>query len=70
VWFYIGGREGDESVPDVRRMLPLLAMPGRPAPEISLHIDPDAKHDERAWRAEFPRAVAWLFGVRPLEATP
>jgi predicted alpha/beta superfamily hydrolase len=70
VWFYIGGREGDESVPDVRRMLPLLAMPGRPAPEISLHIDPDAQHDERAWRAEFPRAVAWLFGVRPLEATP
>ena len=70
VWFYIGGREGDESVPDVRRMLPLLATPGRPVPEISLHIDPDARHDERAWRAEFPRAVAWLFGVTPLEATP
>ena len=65
-YFYIGGREGDESVPDVERMLPLLATPDRAARDITLRIEPGAEHNERAWRAEFPRAVAWLFEVPPL----
>jgi predicted alpha/beta superfamily hydrolase len=70
VYFYIGGREGDESVPDVERMLPLLATPDHAVREITLHIEPGAQHDEKAWRAEFPRAVAWLFELRPLDARP
>ncbi|HEY8973347.1 MAG TPA: alpha/beta hydrolase-fold protein [Burkholderiaceae bacterium] len=70
VYLYIGGHEGDESVPDVQRMMALLAASGRATTDIALHIEPAAEHDERAWRAEFPRAVAWLFGVRPLDATP
>ena len=65
-YFYIGGREGDESVPDVERMLPLLATPDRAARDITFRIEPEAEHNERAWRAEFPRAVAWLFEVQPL----
>ncbi len=69
-YFYIGGREGDESVPDVERMLPLLATPDHAVRELTLHIEPDAQHNERAWRAEFPRAVAWLFERRPLDAKP
>ncbi len=69
-YFYIGGREGDESVPDVQRMLSLLATPDRAVRDLTLHIEPDARHNERAWRAEFPRAVAWLFDVRPLDAAP
>ena len=69
-YFYIGGREGDESVPDVERMLPLLATPDHAVRDITLHVEPEAQHDERAWRAEFPRAVAWLFDVRPLDARP
>ena len=69
-YFYIGGREGDESVPDVQRMLPLLATPDHAVRDVTLHIEPDAQHNERAWRAEFPRAVAWLFEVRPLDAAP
>ena len=69
-YFYIGGREGDESVPDVQRMLPLLATPDHAVRDLTLHVEPDAQHDERAWRAEFPRAVAWLFEVRPLDAAP
>ena len=68
VYFYIGGKEGDESVPDVERMIPLLATPDHAVRDITLHIEPDAQHNERAWRAEFPRAVAWLFEVRPLDA--
>jgi len=70
VYLYIGGREGDESLPDVRRMMALPVPAGRAPADITLHVEPDARHDERAWRAEFPRAVAWLFGVRPLDATP
>ena len=69
-YFYIGGREGDESVADVQRMLPLLATPDHAVRDVTLHVEPDAQHDERAWRAEFPRAVAWLFEVRPLDAAP
>jgi len=70
VWFYIGGREDEEALADVERMMPLLAAPGGPVPDVTLHVEPEHRHDERAWQAEFPRAVAWLFGVRPLDATP
>jgi len=70
VYFYIGGREGDESLPDVQRMLPLLATPAGAGGGTTLHVEPEKAHDERAWRAEFPRAVAWLFDVRPLDETP
>jgi len=74
VWFYMGGREGEESEPDVVRMLRIVSPPCDPAcrasPQVTYHVVPDAQHNERAWRAEFPRAVAWLFEVKPLDATP
>ena len=62
-YFYIGGREGDESVPDVDRMIALLRTQAHAAGDIALHVEPGAEHSERAWRAEFPRAVAWLFDL-------
>jgi len=64
-YLYIGGREDDQAQPDVERMMPLLA-----GSEVTLHVEPEGRHNEGAWRVEFPRAVAWLFGVRPLDATP
>jgi predicted alpha/beta superfamily hydrolase len=70
VYFYQGGRESEESLPDVERMLPLLATPDHAVRAVTLHVEPEHEHDERAWRAEFPRAVAWLFEVRPLDGTP
>ena len=70
VYFYIGGREGDESVPDVQRMLLVLGGQKPPPQSIALRIVPDAEHNERAWRAEFPLAVAWLFGLKPLDPAP
>ena len=73
-FFYIGGHEGDESQADVERMLRVLLPPCdpacRPGPRSRYHVVPDAEHDERAWRAEFPRAVAWLFDVPPLDPRP
>ncbi len=65
-YFYIGGREGDESVPDLERMVALLATQGHAARDITVHVVPEAQHNERAWRAEFPLAIAWLFDLRPL----
>jgi predicted alpha/beta superfamily hydrolase len=68
VYFYIGGREGDESVPDLQRMVALLSTPDHAVHDIAVHVAPEAEHDERAWRAEFPTAIAWLFELRPLDA--
>ena len=67
-YFYIGGREGDESVPDVERMIALLGTQDHAAGDVTLHVEPGAEHNERAWRAEFPRAVAWLFDLPPPDA--
>ncbi len=66
-YFYIGGREDEEAVPDLQRMVALLATPDRAASDITVHVVPEAQHNERAWRAEFPLAIAWLFDVRPLD---
>ncbi len=68
-YFYIGGREDAESVPDVDRMVALLrAQPHAPG-DITEHVVPGNEHNERAWRAEFPLAVAWLFDL-PAPAKP
>jgi predicted alpha/beta superfamily hydrolase len=67
-WFYIGGQEDEEAVPDVERMLALLATQPHPAQDIAWHVEPRARHNEQAWRVEFPRVVAWLFELPGSEA--
>jgi predicted alpha/beta superfamily hydrolase len=61
VYLYMGGREGDDAVWLVQKMERLLRT--QPGVEAALHVAADATHDEAAWRAEFPRAVRWLFGL-------
>ena len=61
VYLYIGGREGEEAVPDVRRMAAILRLRPDMTGGVALHVVDDAEHNERAWRSEFPRAVRWLF---------
>lgn len=34
-----------------------------PVDNVAVSIAAEAEHNERAWRAEFPVAVRWLFGV-------
>lgn len=66
VYLYMGGKEGDESVPQAARMAAILhAQPGAGEDAVALRIVPDAEHNEAAWRAEFPRAVRWLFRLDP-----
>jgi len=58
VYLYIGGREGDESIADATRMQAVL---GSSPQALTLHVVPEAEHNEKAWRPEFARAVRWLF---------
>jgi len=62
VYLYTGGREGGESVPMLEKMATILrAQPDTVA--VTVHVAPEAEHNETAWRAEFPRAVRWLFDL-------
>lgn len=63
VYLFMGAKEGDEAVANVARMAAILhAQPGGPT-AVQLHIEPQADHNEAAWRAEFPRAMRWLFAL-------
>lgn len=64
LYFYAGGSESENMVPDMKRMVELLRRAGLPARNLAVEVDPVGRHNEAAWRARFPRAVAWLFAAR------
>ncbi len=64
IYFYAGGSESESMVPDMKRMLAVLRRAGLPAHNLEVHVNPVGRHNEAAWRAEFPRAVEWLFRGR------
>ncbi len=61
LYFYAGGKEHETMVPNMQRIVTTLRQRGFPEKNLRVEIDPDAQHNETAWRAEFPRAVQWLF---------
>jgi len=61
IYLYAGIDEGEQTVGDVVRMASYLRQ-GNPDLEMELRVVAGAKHNEDAWRAEFPRAVRWLLG--------
>lgn len=63
VYLYTGGREGDESVPQLEAMASILRGHPGGSEAVALHVAAEAEHNETAWRAEFPHAVRWLFGL-------
>jgi predicted alpha/beta superfamily hydrolase len=65
VYLYAGGKEGAETVDDAQRMHTLLAEASAGRDGAVLRLLPQGEHNEAAWRSEFPRAVIWLFGLRP-----
>ena len=72
LYFYAGGREGENTMPgmgemetDMQRMVAKLRKAGHPSRNLAVHVDPEAHHNEAAWRAEFPKAIAWLYGLKP-----
>jgi predicted alpha/beta superfamily hydrolase len=58
VFIYAGGREDREMVPLARRMLDLVRAQ---TPHAQFVEEPEAGHNEAAWRAVLPRALAFLF---------
>jgi predicted alpha/beta superfamily hydrolase len=65
VYLYAGGSEVPSMVPDTERMAALLRRKGLAAENLTVHIVPVGRHNELAWRDEFPRAVGWLFRPSP-----
>ncbi len=61
VYFYAGGSESLSMVPDTKRMVALLQGAGLPAANLEMRVNPVGRHNEAAWRAEFPRAILWLY---------
>lgn len=64
IYFYAGGSESETMVPDMKRMVAVLRRSGLPAHNLEVQVNPVGRHNEAAWRAEFPRAVEWLFRGR------
>jgi predicted alpha/beta superfamily hydrolase len=65
LYFYCGGQEDEHMLGQLNRMVALVRKSGLPAEQIAVDVDAGAKHNEAAWRKEFPRAVAWLFEDSP-----
>lgn len=61
IYLYAGGKEDEQMVDNMSRMVALLHARGAPARNLSVHVVADAQHNEAAWRREFPRAIEWLF---------
>jgi predicted alpha/beta superfamily hydrolase len=61
LYLYAGGREGGNIPQDSQKMFGVLQA-GNPSAQLQFSLAPQAGHDEAAWRAEFGRAVQWLFG--------
>ncbi len=57
LFFYMGGQEGDSSIDDMQEITALL---GEHSPALIYEvIDPQAAHNEQAWRKWFPEFVTW-----------
>jgi alpha-glucosidase len=62
LFFYAGGNEGDKMVPDMKRIAQKIKSVSR-AKTLEI-IDPEAKHNEAAWRKHFPYFYKWLFNIK------
>ena len=61
LYFYAGGKEGESMLPEMDKMVARIRQAGHPGKNITVDVNPDAQHNEAAWRVEFPKAVTWLF---------
>ncbi len=57
-FFYAGGKEGDAMVPDMEKMVKLIESKGSYLTRTV--ISPLNKHNEQAWRKEFPDFYKWI----------
>lgn len=57
-FFYIGGKEGDDNVNDMKEIQELLGEKSRAM--IYSVIDPEGEHNEKAWREWFAEFYEWM----------
>jgi predicted alpha/beta superfamily hydrolase len=62
LFFYAGAKESDEMVPDMKRIESEVESVSKSS--IKEIIDPDANHNEAAWRKHFPEFYQWIFGIK------
>lgn len=59
LFFYAGGKEGETMVPDMLKVIKEVRSKSKtPLKQV---IDPDARHNEAAWRQYFPAYYKWVF---------
>lgn len=58
LFFYAGGNESEKMVPDMKRIVQKIKTVSRS--ETLEIIDPEAKHNEAAWRKYFPYFYQWV----------
>jgi alpha-glucosidase len=63
LYFYAGGKEDEDMVGNMQKIVGTIRAQYFPERDLAVHVEPEAAHNEAAWRAEFPRAVVWLFGA-------
>lgn len=63
IYLYAGGQESRDMLPNVQRFKAALANQGLDSSRLAFKIsyDPQGKHQESRWGAEFPMALEWLF---------
>ena len=71
LYLLAGGKEGAQTADDMKRMVALMRGKGRKDGNngdgkglaIQSGVVEGGEHNEAFWRAEFPKAVRWLFGT-------
>lgn len=58
LYFYAGGKEGEFMLPDMKRLVNEIKQ--NSTSKIKEVIDPDAHHNEAAWRKYFPQFYEWV----------
>jgi predicted alpha/beta superfamily hydrolase len=61
VYLLMGGKEGRQAINGLEKMTKLLKTQKHPEENLYSQVVPDGEHNEKFWRSEFPKAVAWLF---------
>jgi predicted alpha/beta superfamily hydrolase len=61
IYLMMGGKEGKEAIDGIEKMTELLKTQKHPAESLHSEVVAGGEHNEKFWRSEFPKAVAWLF---------
>ena len=64
MFMLVGGKEGENMVPDQEHSEKLLLENGFKAKNLKTKIVPDGTHSESFWKAEFEEVVRWLFKIK------